>query len=370
MKVAIFSPTIDAKDGYGNITYELVHHLHQVDIEPVLFLPKSQQVNTVDLRLPFETQCILPEYVFRIYQKEGWKYFRSVDVSACDIVHSLFAFPYCIPALQSARRHKKPFIMGAQGTHGVRPLTFTPEKWLVKHCYKNAATIQVPSEYTKRMIEKYAKAQYPIQIIHNGVHLNRFLNPHNVDAIHNTYKGKKILLTVGGLWGRKGQDLVLHALAKLKRHDLAYIIVGDGNTKESLQEMSHRLGVDHQVNFVGRKSGEELVAYFQACDIYVHTPRVTGLKFEGFGIVYLEASACGKPIVATDAGGIRDAVLDNKTGLIASDEDIDGIAAHIMTLTDDAVLAKKLGKAGKVYAARHDWKTIADQYITLYERSL
>ena len=71
------------------------------------------------------------------------------------------------------------------------------------------------------------------------------------------------------------------------------------------------------VEFAGRKSGDELVSYFQLCDIYVHTPKVVDLKFEGFGIVYLEASACGKPIVATDAGGVRDAVIDGETGLIA-----------------------------------------------------
>ena len=177
-------------------------------------------------------------------------------------------------------------------------------------------------------------------------------------------------MTVGGLWGRKGHDLVLHALAKIQkdRNDIMYLIVGDGNAKQHLQNLVQKLKLEDCVDFAGRKSGDELVAYFNACDIYVHTPKVIDLKFEGFGIVYIEASACGKPIVATNAGGIRDAVLDGKTGLIAENENIDDIAHKIMQILDDEALAKSLGASGKKYAKKHDWSTIAKQYITLYQR--
>lgn len=371
MKIALISPTIDPRDGYGNITKELTTELSELGLELTLFLPKSQREKAVESHL-FPIEYVLPEYIFRIFQPKAIGYFNSLQVQDFDIVHSLFAFPYCILGARSAKRYGKPFIMGAQGTHGVRPLSYVPEKWLLKSCYKQAAAIQVPSMYTKEQICKYAGQDYAIDVIHNGVRFNRF--QHNVDRgvadIRAQYPHKKIITTVGGLWGRKGHDLVLYALAKImeSRNDIVYVIVGDGNAKTSLQELATELGVSENVDFVGRKSGGDLVAYFKACDIYVHTPKVIDKKFEGFGIVYLEASACGKPIVATDAGGIRDAVINDKTGLIAEDGDINGISKSILTLLENEELAKHMGNAGLQYAKDHDWGKIALSYQNLYQR--
>lgn len=262
--------------------------------------------------------------------------------------------------------------MGAQGTHGVRPLVWFPERWLLSWCYKQASGIAVPSVYTKEKILELSKQSLDIDIIHNGVRFERFAHDPGSADIRKMYPGKKILLTVGGLWGRKGQDMVIRSLPQiLKEHpDAIYMMVGDGNAKEDLQNLASELGVADAVVFAGRKSGDELVSYFHACDIYVHTPRMTDLKFEGFGIVYLEASACGKPIVATDSGGIRDAVLDGKTGLIAAPEDSTDIAQRVTHLLSDTILAAQLGTAGRTYAQQHNWPNIADQYMHLYKKAL
>ena len=371
MQIALFSSTINPKDGYGNITKEYCAQLQSKGQSFVLFLPKSQKEVTDDTDYPFEIRFELPEYIFRIYQPKALGYFRPINVAEFDLVHSLFAFPYCLLAQRSAKKYKKPYILGAQGTHGVRPLTYFPEKLFLKSCYKNASGIQVPSEYTKQKIFEHAGTQYPITVIHNGVHFDRFQKQVDVQSIREKYAGKKILLTVGGLWGRKGHDLVLQMLHNViqKYPDIVYVIVGDGNSRENLENLATELGIRDSVDFVGRKSGDELVAYFKACDVYVHTPKVLDLKFEGFGIVYLEASACERPIVATDAGGIRDAVIDGETGLIADDGDVQGIADRVMQLLEDPALASKMGQAGAEYARKNDWNSIADQYIHLYSQA-
>ncbi|MFA7682066.1 MAG: glycosyltransferase family 4 protein [Candidatus Peribacteraceae bacterium] len=368
MRIALFSPTIDARDGYGNITYELSMHHAAQGLDVTLFLPRSQQSVVDRLQLPFPVRCILPEYIFRLYQPKALGYWRTIDVAEFDIVHSLFAFPYCLIAARSARKFHKPFLMGAQGTHGVRPLTYFPERQVLKWCYGRARKITVPSEYTKKMIQKYAKKEYPIQVIHNGVHFERFQKNVEVEALRRKYDGKIVLLTVGGLWGRKGHDIVLRALERVvkERQDVRYRIVGDGNARSNLEALTAQLGLTNFVEFVGRQTGDDLVRSFQASDIYVHTPKVVDLKFEGFGIVYLEASACGKPIVATDAGGIRDAVLDGETGLIASDGDIDGVADRILTLCSSPELREKLGNTGRQYAHQNDWVSVAGAYGKLY----
>jgi phosphatidyl-myo-inositol dimannoside synthase len=372
MRVALFSNTIDARDGYGNITFELSHALAAKGIDLTLFLPKTQTDVTSKLSLPFATSCTLPSYLYRIFARSGPWYFKTTDVSGFDLVHDLFAFPYCIPAALSARKYRKPFMTGAQGTHGVRPLTFWPEAPLLRWCYRQAKAIAVPSEYTKRKILEHAGEMYDIDIIHNGVRFDRFTKTVDHESVRKRYPGKRLLLTVGGLWGRKGHDLVMRALptVRVKHPDTMYVIVGDGSAREELTKLAEDLGVRDMVDFAGRRSGDDLVAHFRACDIYVHTPKVIELKFEGFGIVYLEASACGRPIVATDAGGIRDAIEDGKTGLIADDGDVAGIADRIIRLFDDPALARRLGEAGREYAQKHDWSRIAEQYVSLYEKAL
>ena len=371
MRVALFSSTIEPKDGYGNITFELAHELHKEGVDVTLFLPKNQSDAAAALALPFQTICTLPKYVYRIFERNGLGYFRTVDVSGFDIVHDLFSFPYCIVAARSAEKAQKPLVIGAQGTHGVRPLTYRPERWLLKQCYKHADVIAVPSQYTKKRILEEAGENYAIDVIHNGVRFERFQKTVDMESVRHRYAGKKILLTVGGLWGRKGHDLVLHALPDvLKKHpNTVYAIVGDGNARADLETLATDLGIREAVDFVGRKSGDDLVAYFQACDIYVHTPKIVDQnKFEGFGIVYLEASACGKPIVATDAGGIRDAVLDNETGLIVPEGDTVAIAKQITQLLDDEALAKRLGERGRAYAKENDWSGIAKKFVEIYKR--
>jgi phosphatidylinositol alpha-1,6-mannosyltransferase len=371
MRIVLFSSTINPKDGYGNITNELCAELSAQGQEFVLFLPRSQKEVTNTSDYPFEIRFVLPEYIFRIYQPKARGYFSAIDVSEFDLVHSLFAFPYCILAARSAKKYKKPFVMGAQGTHGVRPLAYFPEKYFLKRCYKQAKGISVPSEFTKQKIWEHSGVKYPITVIHNGVHFDRFQKRVDTVAIKKLYEGKKILTTVGGLWGRKGHDLVLKAMPSIlqKHPNTMYVIVGDGNGRAQLEALVAELGIQESVDFVGRKGGDELVAYFQAADIYVHTPKIVDLKFEGFGIVYLEASACGKPIVATDAGGIRDAVLEEETGLIASDGDVEGVAQRVVQLLDDPSLASKMGEAGVEYARKNTWNSIAQEFVNLYSQA-
>lgn len=369
MRVAIFSSTIDVRNGYGNITFEYCSALCKNGIDFVLFLPKSEKKHIDTLSLSFDVSCTLPEYIFRIRPYSFFSYLKIMDVSSFDIVHSLFSFPYCFIAARAAKRHKIPFLMGAQGTYGVLPLTQWPEKYFLKWSYKQALQIIVPSEFTKEYIQKYAEMKYPISVIHNGVDFNRFQVSTDNILVREKYKGKKILLTVGGLKDRKGQDLVIRALPAVieKFPNVVYVLVGEGSIKKSLLQLARDLNVETHVDFVGSKTSDELVEYFKMCDIYVHTSRVIDFNFEGFGIVYLEASACKKPLIATDAGGIRDAVIHEKTGLVVGNEDIGGISKAACRLLSDVNFADGLGEAGYQYAKLHDWSNIFKRFIKLYE---
>lgn len=370
MRIALFSSNIAPTNGYGTIAHELCKEFHQQGIDCTLFLPQHCAPYCQATALPFPARCILPPYVHRIYQPAGLRYFLPVDVRPYDIVHSLFDFPYCVNACVSARRWKKPFMMGAQGTYGVRPLLFLPERWLLKWCYRSARHITVPSAFTRDKIQEHAGERYPITIIHNGVNVARFQRTPDLTLLRTQYAGRIILTTIGALIGRKGHDLVLRALAHVVPEEprILYLIIGEGNTRTALEALVDELHLRHHVLFCGEKTGDDLVALLHIANIYVHTPKYAHGKFEGFGIVYLEAGACGKPVIATDAGGVRDAIIDGQTGIIVPDGDVAGIAQAIRALLRDPERARRLGERGRAYAQEHDWPIIAGKFIDLYHR--
>ncbi len=375
MKILLSSSTIDRKNGYGNITYELSRALVQKGVQITLLIPadyphKIPEIPGVDIHK------VLPPYLFQYMRPTFWKYmiWKYKTNEKYDLVHSLFEFPYAPLMAREAKRLEVPFIVGAQGSYGVKPLTEYPERFFLKYAYDTARAIHVPSVYTRDAICKYAKKEYDITVIHNGVDFDRFSSyEEKNNSVKEQYTGKKILLTVGQLKRRKGQDMVIRALPEIisKHPETIYLIVGSDAWNGYLSRLALELGVSDHVVFVGSVSDTDIIKYFHACDVYVHTPRVAGKYFfEGFGIVYLEAGACGKPSVGADAGGIKDALIHNETGFVASNEDVSGIAQYVNKLLSDPVLSAQFGVNARTYALEHTWDKIADQYISLYAKHL
>lgn len=368
MRIALFSSTADAKNGYGNITVELCRALKALGTEFTLFLPEAEKKFALQYIPEIPTEFSLPPYIFELKNPKSLLYLKNIDLSGYDVVHSILDFPYCVIAARLARKYKKPFMMGSQGTYGVVPLLRFPDRLALEFAYAQAKKIIVPSEFTKDIILQHTKKQYEIDVVHNGVNFHRFAAPCDPSAIRARYPGKTIYLTVGGLKKRKGQDLVIKSLQILKKsyQDFVYILVGAGEWKSVLEAKAKECGVTDHIVFAGSQDSDALVAYFHACDVYVHTPKIVNYNFEGFGIVYLEAGACGKPSIATDAGGVADAVIDGETGIILKDGDTEGIAAALLRLSTDPFYRKRLGDAGKEYAKGHDWVLIARRFMGYY----
>ncbi|MCB8982266.1 MAG: glycosyltransferase family 4 protein [Ardenticatenaceae bacterium] len=185
----------------------------------------------------------------------------------------------------------------------------------------------------------------PTAVVHPGTDPQRF-HPAPPRAT-----GPVTLLTVARLVPRKGIDTVLKLMPSLlDRHPrLLYRIVGSGPDRERLEELVHSLTLSAHVEFVGRASSEELPKIYRNADIFVMLTREeqNQTSVEGFGIVYLEASASGLPIVATHAGGVADAVHDNVTGLLVSPDNPDQALQALTRLIDDEALRHRLGQAGR-----------------------
>ena len=168
---------------------------------------------------------------------------------------------------------------------------------------------------------------------------------------------------------RKGMDRVIEALPMVleKCSDVVYLIVGgvltseDEAFRQTLMQRVRELGLGDRVLCVGQVPPDELPLYYTTCDVFVLPNRETADSHgvEGFGIVFLEANACGKPVIGGRSGGVADAVVHGETGLLVNGEDVDEIADAIITLLSDTALAQRLGGQGRELVVREfSWERI------------
>ncbi|HET9186904.1 MAG TPA: glycosyltransferase family 4 protein [Acidothermaceae bacterium] len=170
--------------------------------------------------------------------------------------------------------------------------------------------------------------------------------------------GRRVVVCVSRLVPRKGQDALIKAMPAILRAapDAMLLIVGEGPYRERLEKSVDEVGVRRAVRFTGGVPWQELPAYFDAGDVFAMPCRTRrkGLDVEGLGIVYLEASAVGIPVVAGNSGGAPDAVLEGQTGFVVDGEDVDAVAGAVIGLLLDPDRARTMGAAGRAWVER-EW---------------
>jgi phosphatidyl-myo-inositol dimannoside synthase len=179
---------------------------------------------------------------------------------------------------------------------------------------------------------------------------------------------------VSRLWPRKGQDMLIKALPQIRTRvpEAALLLVGGGPYAERLRAMADQLGVGEHVIMTGRVPWEELPAHYVAGDVFAMPCRThgRGLDVEGLGIVYLEASASGLPVVAGRSGGAPETVLDGVTGHVVDGRDVADLAERVGTLLADPTWASDMGEAGRRWVSRHwRWEDIAGRLARLLDGS-
>ncbi|GAA0953919.1 glycosyltransferase family 4 protein [Actinocorallia libanotica] len=170
--------------------------------------------------------------------------------------------------------------------------------------------------------------------------------------------GRPVAVCVSRLVPRKGQDNLIRAWPEVLRQvpEAALLLVGGGPYRAELEGLADAMGVRSSVVFTGSVPWQELPAHYDAGDVFAMPCRTRrrGLDVEGLGIVYLEASATGLPVVAGDSGGAPDAVLPGETGIVVPGRSVDAVAAQVAGLLADPVGAAELGAAGRAWVER-EW---------------
>lgn len=243
-------------------------------------------------------------------------------------------------------------------------------RWLCQRILNDAHAVVANSLATRTLaVDSYSVNAAKISVQTPGVAAAHHVRQSTVDALRRQFgpdDAGPIVLTVGRLVARKNHHLLLTALPQIisELPRVRCVIVGDGPMRSAIDRYARRLGVRDRVTVLGEISDHELAAWYEAADIFVLTPKpsIHGDQ-EGFGLVYLEASSYGKPVVATDIAGVHEAVADGVSGLLVEPNNVRALAAAIVRLGRDRALAHRLGIQGQDRAARQfSWKIRAAAY--------
>ncbi len=179
------------------------------------------------------------------------------------------------------------------------------------------------SQNTARMLrEQWHLPERKVHVAHPGVDASYFLPPSDAAAIRQKlgWQDRQVILTVGRLQRRKGQHLMLQALPQIisRFPHVLYVIVGDGGEFDALKTQAAELGIEKHVQWVGGLGDAGLRDVYQGCDVFVLPNCQIGSDVEGFGMVLLEAAACGKPTITGNTGGTKEAVVNGRRGWLST----------------------------------------------------
>lgn len=217
--------------------------------------------------------------------------------------------------------------------------------------------VAVSSATAASLTKDYEVPPWKIHVIPNGVDFEAF-KPLGLAKIPGS------ILYAGRLCERKGLPLLLEAFKDLAGTipDSRLFIIGEGELREGLEDLALRLGVSERVVFLGKVSREELVEWYNKVEVFV-LPSL----FEGFGIVCLEAMACGTPVIASRAPGITDVIEDGRNGILV-ERDREELLSALSRVLRDHGLRSALGSQGRRDAIeRFGWESVVDRFVELYE---
>lgn len=210
------------------------------------------------------------------------------------------------------------------------------------------------SRYSAETVARIAGLpENQIAILPNAVDLARFHPPGQRGELRRQlgWEGHTVLLSIARLIPRKGIDQVLRALAEQQRAgrlpgDWIYCIGGKGPEKPMLMELATELNLAARVHFLGFIPDEALPAYYGAADLFLLTNREIAGDTEGFGIVFIEANACGTPVMGGLAGGTAEAIADGESGLRVDGDSVEAIGRALARLMNDSVQRARLAGGG------------------------
>lgn len=288
-----------------------------------------------------------------------------------DAVHAGRVLPEGLVGWIVARLSRIPLVVYA---HGEEITTWRqPGKLrLMKFTYRHADRVIANSDFTLHELRKLDVRAERIVRISPGVDTDRFRPGLPVTDLHAAMgkrADQKLILSVGRLSRRKGFDQVIRTLPQLVAQgiDALYAIVGTGEDQGYLTDLARELGVADRVRLLGHVAMDDLPRWYNAADVFAMPNREINGDNEGFGMVFMEAAACRKPVIAGRDGGTGAAVLDGVTGLRVDGSSVDDVAVALALLLGQSGTAEAIGDSGYSRArTEFSWERVAEKTMSVF----
>ena len=343
MKIGFLTSDLDLKSGWGSYSANLIKELKKRGVEAVVLTGQ-------------------------------FGYFQAKKaLKSCEIIHSLIE-PRAF--LASLILRGRPLFITAHGTYAVEPLARGGwhGRWL-RWAYKKASAVICVSRFTESQIKKLAP-ETKTAVINNGVDFKRFQPIVSLEDRFKKITANRfpIILGVGAIKERKGYHLSIAAAAKLKEKypDFLYLIAGKPSDEEYFKQLKNLVGqfaLENNVRFI-EPDDQQLVALYQAADIFLLTPISDNIIFEGYGLVYLEAGAAGKPAIGSLDCGAEDAIKDGQTGFLVKPGAEAAVAEALIKLIENRELRERMGQVARNFARQKSWDIVAQEYLKIYKSTI
>jgi phosphatidylinositol alpha-1,6-mannosyltransferase len=239
-------------------------------------------------------------------------------------------------------------------------------RWMTRQVLLGAETVIANSLNTVGLLRRqWQLPEARIRLLYPGVDTRRFVPGGEPGGRRQLgWQHRSVVLTVGRLQKRKGHDQMIRALPRIRAAvpDVLYAVLGDGEERAALRDLVARQGLGHHVQFLGETDDEQLVRCYQHCDLFVLPNRQVGNDIEGFGMVLLEAQACGKPVVAGASGGTAETMRIPETGRVVPCDGPEQLAAVVTELLTDPEQRRRMGTVARQWVVENfDWEVLTRQ---------
>ncbi|MFP4172297.1 MAG: glycosyltransferase family 4 protein [Candidatus Hydrogenedentota bacterium] len=352
--------------GIARLVYDLTSSLPPEDVYVLAphgvsaslhkgYNPESEHEATAfDAEQPFQTERMDYDQRTRLRTvvsvlRAAIRVVRLVRAKRPMVIYYSVTYPLGLTGLLAKWIFHTPYVVQAHGTELIRSQGRL-RAFFTYVLLRNAYQVIANSQWTKNTVLQKGIPADHVTVINPKIDPDRFRDPCDMDSFaqREGLQGRRVLLTVARLEARKGHRLVIQALPEvIRRHpDVLYVIMGTGPGRAALEREAQALNVDRHVRF---EEYREVNNFYRLCEMFIMPSTYIECPYpdvEGFGIAFLEANACKRPVIGSDSGGIPDAIEDGVSGLIARAGDVEHLTEKILTLLDNPEYASRLGEQG------------------------
>ncbi|MFT2090400.1 glycosyltransferase family 4 protein [Paraglaciecola sp. 2405UD69-4] len=300
---------------------------------------------------------------------DTWKIIKKHDI---EVIHCGRCIPEGFVAYLIKLILKTPYYCYIHGEDVENAATSRSFSWIVRRVLKNSDLLICNSENSKRVLRAHWDVNSDnIKVITPGVDTNLFKPASRNPELRTKFgwNDRPVLLTVSRLEPRKGHETLVKSLVALKQEvpDILYAIIGGGPQKEAIEKLVAELKLKDHVMFMSELSDQQMIECYQQSDIFILPNRDIGRNIEGFGIVMLEAQACGIPVIGGNSGGTPETLIEGETGYIVDCTTPDALSPKIQSMLSDPNTIEKMGSNARSHALHYDWDILSQKLEAVFK---